>query len=266
VALVLLGLQLYRLGIALRCADADRIGSPVQQFMGSVAPYGYRIYKLQGMKGNSLRIEPEEAKIVRMIYDMYGGQGIGYNTIAYQLNQLNIPALNGKWGQTSVVNILNNEVYLGKIRWRREPVKRVIEDGMLTKKRYTNDNYDLYDGMHEPTITQEMWDNVKAKQKSRGHHSTHVAKELKNPFATILVCENCGAVMKRNVPAKNQKTSAWYRCPTRGCGCKQMKCVDVENAILEGMRDWLAAYKIQIESGKTVNTDQTDTALDAVIG
>ena len=29
-----------------------------------------------------------------------------YNTIAYQLNQLNIPALNGKWGQTSVVNIL----------------------------------------------------------------------------------------------------------------------------------------------------------------
>ena len=45
------------------------------------------------MKGNSLRIEPEEAKIVRMIYDMYGEQGIGYNTIAYQLNQLNIPAL-----------------------------------------------------------------------------------------------------------------------------------------------------------------------------
>ena len=236
------------------------------KFMGSVAPYGYRIYKLQGMKGNSLCIEPEEAKIVRMIYDMYGEQGIGYNTIAYQLNQLNIPALNGKWGQTSVVNILNNEVYLGKIRWRREPVKRVIEDGMLTKKRYTNDNYDLYDGMHEPIITQEMWDKVKEKQKSKGHHSTHATKELKNPFATILVCENRGAVMKRNVPAKNQRTSAWYRCPTRGCGCKQMKCIDVENAIVEGMREWLAAYKIQIESGKPVNTDQTDTALDAVIG
>lgn len=45
-----------------------------------------------------------------------------------------------------------------------------------------------------------------------------------------------------------------------------MKCIDVENAIVEGMREWLAAYKIQIESGKLVNTDQTDTALDAVIG
>ena len=32
------------------------------------------------------------------------------------------------------------------------------------------------------------------------------------------------------------------------------------------MREWLAAYKIQIKSGKPVNTEQTDTALDAVIG
>ncbi len=103
-------------------------------------------------------------------------------------------------------------------------------------------------------------------QKSKDHPSTHVAKELKNPFATILVCEKCGAVMKRNVPAKNQKTSAWYRCPTRGCSCKQMKCADVENAIVEGMRDWLAEYKIQIETGKAPNVEKTDTALDAVCG
>ena len=46
------------------------------KFMGSMAPYGYRAYKLPGVKGNSLRIEPEEAKVVQMIYDMYGKQGI----------------------------------------------------------------------------------------------------------------------------------------------------------------------------------------------
>lgn len=46
------------------------------KFLGSVAPYGYRAYKLVGMKGNSLRIEPKEAKVVRMIFDMYGKQGI----------------------------------------------------------------------------------------------------------------------------------------------------------------------------------------------
>lgn len=36
------------------------------KFMGSMAPYGYRIYKLPGEKGNSLRIEPEEASSVNI--------------------------------------------------------------------------------------------------------------------------------------------------------------------------------------------------------
>ena len=116
------------------------------KFMGSMAPYGYRPFNLAGEKGNNLRIEPEEAKVVQMIFEMYGQQGMGYNAIAYKLNDLHIPARKGEWSQTSVVNILNNEVYLGKIRWRREPVKKVIKDGKITKKRIQNQNYDLYEG------------------------------------------------------------------------------------------------------------------------
>lgn len=96
------------------------------KYMGSMAPYGYRIVKLPGEKGNSLTIEPEEARVVRMIYDMYGQQGMGYNAIAYRLNDLHIPARKAQWSQTSIVNILTNEVYLGKIRWRHEPTKRVV--------------------------------------------------------------------------------------------------------------------------------------------
>lgn len=55
------------------------------KFMGSMAPYSYRAYKLPGEKGNSLMIVPEEAKVVQMIFDMYGQQGMGYNAIAYKL-------------------------------------------------------------------------------------------------------------------------------------------------------------------------------------
>ena len=66
------------------------------KFMGSMAPYGYRAYQLPGEKGNSLMIVPEEAKVVQMIFDMYGKQGIGYNTIAYKLNQMHIPSRVGE--------------------------------------------------------------------------------------------------------------------------------------------------------------------------
>ena len=65
------------------------------KFMGSMAPYGYRAHKLPGEKGKSLCIEPEEAKVVQMIFDMYGQQGMGYNAIAYKLNDLHIPSRTG---------------------------------------------------------------------------------------------------------------------------------------------------------------------------
>ena len=126
---------------------------------------------------------------MQMIFELYGQQGLGYNAIAYRLNDLNIPARKGLWSQTSVVNILNNEVYLGKIRWRHEPVKRVVKDGMLAKKRILNDDYEIYDGRHEPIITLEQWELGKVAQNRRGHHSTHKSKELQNAFVGILFCE-----------------------------------------------------------------------------
>lgn len=234
------------------------------KFLGSVAPYGYRAYKLVGMKGNSLRIEPKEAKVVRMIFDMYGKQGIGYNTIAHELNQMNIPSLTGTWGQTSITNILNNEVYLGMIRWKHEPTKRVVKDGMLTKKRVTSKDYELYEGLHEPIIDQEQWDRVKAVQSSRNHASVHKDKKLMNPFATILFCEKCGAVMKRNVPAKTQNTSPWYRCPTRGCNCRTIKCDFLEAEVVKAMSQWWGEYTIKIKEDKVAQTDSTETALSIV--
>ena len=234
------------------------------KFLGSMAPYGYRAYKLPGTKGNSLQIEPNEAEIVRMIFDMYGRQGIGYNTIAYQLNQMHIPSRTGTWGQTSITNILNNEVYLGKIRWRHEPTKRIVKDGMLVKKRVKSHDYELYQGLHEPIITQEQWDSVKAVQNSRNHASVHKDKRLMNPFASILFCEKCGAVLKRNVPGKSQHTSPWYRCPTRGCNCRTMKCDFVEEAVVNAMREWLSEYTIKVDTEQPPQADPTETALNLI--
>ena len=236
------------------------------KFMGSMAPYGYRPYKLPGVKGNSLRIEPEEAKVVQMIFDMYGKQGMGYNAIAYALNDMHIPARKGEWSQTSIVNILTNEVYLGKIRWRREPVKKVVKDGFLAKTRILNDDYELYDGMHEPIITEEQWELVKAAQKKRNHSSVNTDRQLQNPFAGILVCGKCGAIMKRTVPDKRRNPTPWFRCTTRGCDCKIIKCEVVENSIRDAMQEWLENYMIEIEANQQPKIDPITTALDAVRG
>ena len=236
------------------------------KFMGSMAPYGYRAYKLPGEKGNSLMIVPEEAKVVQMIFDMYGQQGMGYNAIAYRLNDMHIPARKGQWSQTSVANILTNEVYLGKIRWRREPVKKVIKDGMLSKKRIQNDEYELYDGLHEPIITEEQWERVKAAQKQRNHNPVNADRQLKNPFAGILFCGKCGAVMKRMIPDKHKNPTPWYRCTTRGCDCKIIKCAVVESEIKTAMEEWLDAYMVQIKADQQPETNPVAVALETIRG
>ena len=236
------------------------------KFMGSIAPYGYRAFKLPGEKGNSLCIEPEEAKVVQMIFEMYGKQGIGYNTIAYQLNQMHIPSRIGEWGQTSIANIINNEVYLGKIRWRREPVKRVVKDGMLAKKRILNDDYELYEGRHEPIITEEQWNMAKAAQKKRNHTPNHKDRQLRNPFASILICGKCGAIMKRKTPKKDRSCIPWYQCPTRGCDCKMIKCDTVENYIYDAMEEWLEQYVLQINSDQQPVIDPIESSLEAIRG
>ena len=183
---------------------------------------------------------------------------------AEERKRLNAASLTGTWGQTSITNILNNEVYLGMIRWKHEPTKRVVKDGMLTKKRVTSKDYELYEGLHEPIIDQEQWDRVKAVQSSRNHASVHKDKKLMNPFATILFCEKCGAVMKRNVPAKTQNTSPWYRCPTRGCNCRTIKCDFLEAEVVKAMSQWWGEYTIKIKEDKVAQTDSTETALSIV--
>ncbi len=68
--------------------------------------------------------------------------------------------------------------------------------------------------------------------------------------------------MKRNVPAKRK--SAWFRCMTRGCDCKIIKCETVENAIYDAMEDWLDEYIIQLDTEQPPAEDPIDTALQAV--
>ena len=92
------------------------------KFMGSMAPYGYRAYKLPGEKGNSLMVIPEEASVVRMIFGMYGLQGMGYNAI--RLNDMHIPARKGQWSQTSVANILTNESETDLLRQKSDGNQR----------------------------------------------------------------------------------------------------------------------------------------------
>ena len=140
------------------------------------------------------------------------------------------------------------------------------QDGMVAKKRIQNDNYELYEGRHEAIITQEQWDLVKAAQAKRNHTPVNIDRQLRNPFVGVLFCGKCGGIMKRNIPNKKRNPTPWYRCNTRGCDCRIMKCETVETALCDAMEEWLDNYIIQLETKVEPTIDPIDTALEAVRG
>ena len=96
----------------------------VQQgnFIGTKPPYGYdKDIIVEGKaKCHTLKINEAEADVVRMIFDMYVNKDMGRVNIARHLNDLKIPTRTGAlWSQDTIKTMLENEHYIGKVRWRR---------------------------------------------------------------------------------------------------------------------------------------------------
>ena len=86
------------------------------KYIGTYAPYGY--IKIKRGKDCTLEINPEQAEIVRLIFNLYTQDNkLGYNAIAERLNEMGIPTMLGKqWIASTVKTILKNPVYIGKLR------------------------------------------------------------------------------------------------------------------------------------------------------
>ncbi len=92
------------------------------RFRGGYAPYGYRLEKsgiLNKRKHevNKLVIDEEEAKIVRMMYDLCISSGYGRWRMANFLNDHGIKTRKGEnWHDASVGAILHNPLYKGILK------------------------------------------------------------------------------------------------------------------------------------------------------
>lgn len=167
--------------------------------------YGYdKVFITEGKrKYPTLAINEEQANIVRMIFNSYVNENIGTQTIANRLNDMGVkPPQTERWSADTIRDMLENPHYIGKVKWNERKAILVVDNGEFRKTRpkTTDDEYILCEGLHEPIISEELFDAAQAK---RGRtHRTCANKELRNPLAGLLYCE-CGRSMS-------------YRHSTRG--------------------------------------------------
>ncbi|CAI6075425.1 hypothetical protein PAECIP112173_02374 [Paenibacillus sp. JJ-100] len=242
-------------------------------YLGTRPPYGYEIEDLTN--GRTLKPHPIQAPIVRQIFEWYVHSDPehqkGSSKIATALNALKIPSATGKdWIPSTVLNILKNAVYTGKIQWKKKQTKKSTEPGKRRTVR-TRDTQDWISvqGKHKAIIDEVTF--AKAQERISGsYHAPYQLDENGKPkittaLAGLVKCENCGMTMVYR-PYTSQP--AHLRCNTPSCNTRSSQYRLVEAKIIEGLKEWLADYKVKWSKREKKAPDESNdfrkTALDAL--
>ena len=227
------------------------------KFVGNTPPYGYDRKKLDHDSGFTLVPNPEEAKVVKLIFEWYvhgvvmddgTKQRVGRTTIANRLHLMGCKTrCGGRWTLHTVRGILANPVYCGVIRWGYRRSESKLKNGIVTKTRSpAEDGYIKVKGLHEPIISQETYDAAQ----ELAHAVAKIPKVkqgvvLKNPLAGIMVCRKCGQSMKRQPYAHTKYSGEMLVCKNPDCRCVASDLHIVEQRLLDSLAEWLHQYEVQ---------------------
>lgn len=214
------------------------------RFLSSVPPYGYNKVKIQNDKGYTLEPNPDEAPVVKMIFDMYIN-GAGMSIIANKLDKMGItPRYRSTWSKSTINDILKNPVYIGKIRWSYKEEKKDHKTGQT--HRTTRDEYIMVDGLHPAIINKRIFEEAQSIRKSNTTKRTKQTLSLQNPLSGVVRCKKCGALMTRLGPNLHSKYST-LKCSNRYCDNVSAPISSVEFMIIEHLKSWIERSEILIE-------------------
>jgi len=171
------------------------------KFIGSKAPFGY--IKDPEDK-HHLLIDPVAAETVKSIFDL-ACNNLGYKAIAKKLREnkilnpnayinLNNPEFYKSaywkqphdWHSSSIKVILTNPTYLGHIvNFRRQIMSYKIKKTIKNSK----EKWCITKNMHEPIISQDIWDKVQTKLEARRTGADNKPTQI---FAGLAKCFDCG--------------------------------------------------------------------------
>ena len=107
-----------------------------------------------------MKINPQGAEIVRLIFHKYVYERKGTTTIARELRELGYKTLTGStsWRNTVILKILRNEKYCGDLKQ-----KKTITPNYLThQKKYNHgeEKFVFIKDHHKPIIDRKLWEEA----------------------------------------------------------------------------------------------------------
>lgn len=189
-------------------------------FIGSIAPYGYKKATVDGRK--TLVVDPERAPIVKKIFDLYVNRKMGVKAIVNHLNNEGIPSYRGgKWGLSSVQRVLQNEAYTGEnVFGKYEIVKeyrdiRNMHDRHRKQVQRDEDEWERTSfKTHEAIISDDMFRKAQEIRLIRGGGKRGGRRQYVNVFAKMIFCKHCGCAMV-SMASKSSDKYRYLMCSKR---------------------------------------------------
>lgn len=194
--------------------------------------YGYT----QSEEGN-YQIVPEEATIVRKVFELYE-HGNSISEIVAYMKTNRIPSPDGKavWAASAVHIILRNEKYVGDILLQ----KKYTTDH-ISHKEIRNDFTEVpayyIANHHIPLVSRKTFERTQTIRKMQyqgGNSRGEAGQHVQYPFGDMLRCPFCGsALSQRHIPVQAKTGKGWL-CQ-RGqhpCGLFLIRSWFVEEAVL----------------------------------
>ena len=190
---------------------------------GGLAPFGYDL----DSKNGTLIVNPEEAEIVKIIFQKFVNGGMGTQSISNYLNQHGYEKKKNRkhelnyFSRGLIKNILDNPVYIGKIAYGKSKTEKV-KGTRDEYHRVSCDDFLLTDGIHESIIDLDLWESAQEIRKETGvkWNKTH-SLEHEHILSGLLKCPICGTGMSGTVRRRTNKETGeyqddfYYRCKHR---------------------------------------------------
>lgn len=237
------------------------------QYMASYRPYGYNIVKARKIR--TLEPNPDEAPIVKMIFEWTVKDNMTAYEIAKRLDAMGVPTYTGnaEWSRATIKTILANPVYIGRVRYNDRMEVRKMVNGKIVKSRPRSnhtEHYMEYEGLHKAhaLVDEETFKAANAKFVA---DKTKAELELVNPLAGLLYCPNCDKAMVYNgYNTRPTIDPRFLHAQSRVCKVKSVKVSDVMDALIHSLKLYIEDFEMQTDNTQTIDEAAIDAQIDTL--
>ena len=225
--------------------------------LGNDKLYGY------DKKDCVLTINEEEAKLVRIVFDLYANHRYGTRKISQELLKMGYTSREGNAFNTLTIrHMLENPKYKG---WYCGNKTQNI-DYRTRKKVFLDENeWVMYPDPSIPAIvSEEMWDRANALYKERRKesmsHSSGTSYHNRYPYSTKIICEEHGTTFHRQVLQSASGDKEVWQCKVyrqkgrAACSAPQIRSEELNQILAQIFAEMMKDKDAIIDSMITVMT------------